>query len=148
MVLKIGDKAPNFKLDGTDNKSHELKDYNKTKLILYFYPRDDTPGCTTQACNYRDNFETLTKKGYVVLGISADSIESHKKFKQKHNLNFELLSDPNKETIKQYKVLKEKSMFGNTFLGIQRTTYLIENGIITKVIEKSSPKNAAEEITK
>ncbi|MFT4282936.1 MAG: peroxiredoxin [Candidatus Woesearchaeota archaeon] len=146
MVLKVNDKAPNFELEGTDDKNHTLKNYKDKKLVLYFYPKDNTPGCTTQACTFSDGYKELEKAGYTVLGVSADSIKSHKKFKEKYNLSFELLSDPEKKTIKDYKALKEKSMFGNTFLGIQRCTYVIEKGIITKVIPKSSPKEAVNEI--
>ena len=146
MVLNKGDKAPGFKLEGSDGKTHSLKDYNDKKLVLYFYPKDNTPGCTTQACSFRDGYDELKEAGYVVLGMSADSIKSHKSFVEKKNLNFVLLSDPDKETIQKYDALKEKSMFGKTFMGIQRCTYVIDRGVIVKVIPKSDPKSAVEEI--
>lgn len=146
MTLKTNTKAPEFKLQGSDDKEHSLSDYKDKKVVLYFYPKDDTPGCTIQACNFRDGIDELKEAGFVVLGVSADSIESHKKFIKKYNLNFVLLSDPEKKVIEKYKVFKEKSMFGKTFLGIQRSTYVIENGIITKAIPKSSPKECVEEI--
>lgn len=144
MVLKKGDEAPSFKLEGSDGKIHKLNDYKK--VVLYFYPKDDTPGCTTQACNFRDGMSELEKEGYAVFGVSADSVDSHKKFSSKYDLNFVLLSDPDKKTIESYDALKQKSMFGKSFLGIQRCTYVIENGVITKVIEKSSPSSATDEI--
>lgn len=144
MVLKKGDKAPSFELEGSDDKVHKLSDYKK--IVLYFYPKDNTPGCTTQACTFRDGMGELKKEGYIIFGLSADSVSSHKKFSNKYNLNFVLLSDPEKKTIENYKALKEKSMFGKSFLGILRCTYVIENGIITKVIENSSPSEAVNEI--
>lgn len=144
MVLKKGDKAPSFELEGSDGNTHKLEDYSK--VVLYFYPKDNTPGCTTQACNFRDGMSELQEAGYTVFGVSADSLSSHEKFKDKYNLNFVLLSDPDKKVIESYDALKQKSMFGKSFLGIQRCTYVIEKGVITKVIEKSDPSNATDEI--
>jgi thioredoxin-dependent peroxiredoxin len=144
MTLKKGDKAPAFELEGSDGKVHKLSNYSK--VILYFYPKDNTPGCTIQACTFRDGMSELKKEGFAIFGVSADSISSHKKFSTKYDLNFVLLSDPEKKTIEDYKALKEKSMFGKSFLGIQRCTYVIEKGIITKIIESSSPSEAVNEI--
>ncbi len=134
-MLKENDKAPDFELKDSMGKKHTLSQYKGKKVILYFYPKDDTPGCTKEACNFRDSFVLF--KNAVIIGISADSTESHKKFAHKYKLPFILLSDPKKEVIKKYGVLKEKSMFGNTFLGIVRSTFIIdEAGKIKKVYGK------------
>jgi len=146
MILKIGNFAPSFNLEGSDGKIHKLDDYKSKKLILYFYPKDDTPGCTIQACKFRDGYDKLKKSGFVVLGVSGDNISSHKKFIEKHKLNFTLLSDPDKKVINLYGAFKEKSMFGKSFLGIRRSTYVIENGVITKIILDSSPEDCVNEI--
>lgn len=140
-------KAPLFALKDQNGAIHKLSDYRGKKLALYFYPKDNTPGCTTQGCNIRDNFSTLVEKGIVVLGVSKDSVESHKKFVEKFGFNFSILSDTEGKVIEAYGVWKEKSMYGKTFLGIRRTTFLIdEKGKIVKIIEKPDVGRHAEEI--
>lgn len=145
--MKEGNKAPEFKLKDQEGKEHKLSDYRGKKVVLYFYPKDDTPGCTKEACNFRDDDSLIRKKNAVVLGVSGDSVEKHKKFEQKYKLNFTLLSDPKKEVIKKYGAMKEKSIFGNTFLGIQRSTFVIdEQGKIIKIFEKVKVDNHSKEI--
>ncbi len=147
MSLEIGKKAPGFSLAGQDGKMHSLADYSGKKVAVYFYPKDDTPGCTAQGCSIRDNFSSLAEKGIIVLGISKDSVESHKKFSDKFGFNFPILSDPEGKTIGAYGAWKEKSMYGKTFLGIARMSVLIdEKGKVVKVIEKASPAKHAQEI--
>ncbi len=139
--------APNFTLNDSEGKAHTLSKYLGKKVVLYFYPRDDTPGCTIEACNFRDDKKSFEKKDVVILGVSADTEESHKKFSKKYDLSFTLLSDPNKEVIKKYGAWGEKSMYGKKYEGILRITYLIdEKGKIMKVFPKVSPKDHAEEI--
>ena len=146
-MLEIGNKAPEFSLKNQEGKTFKLSDYKGKKLALYFYPKDDTPGCTTQACNIKDNYSELKKKGITVLGISKDSIESHKKFSQKFKFDFPILADEDKTVIAKYGVFKKKSMFGNTFMGIKRTTFLIdENGRIKDIITKPKNDEHAQEI--
>lgn len=147
MRPETGKKAPLFSLSDQNGKLHSLADYCGKKLALYFYPKDDTPGCTAQGCSVRDNFAALKEKGIVVLGVSKDSVDSHKKFAEKFKFNFPVLSDEKGETIEKYGVWKEKSMYGRTFLGIARTTFLIdEKGKIVKVIERPDTANHAREI--
>mgnify|MGYP001589979114 CR=1 FL=1 len=147
MSLEIGKKAPGFSLADQDGKMHSLADYSGKKVAVYFYPKDDTPGCTAQGCSIRDNFSSLAEKGIIVLGISKDSVESHKKFSDKFGFNFPILSDPEGKTIGAYGAWKEKSMYGKTFLGIARMSVLIdEKGKVVKVIEKASPAKHAQEI--
>ncbi len=139
--------APNFTLNDSDGKAHTLSTYLGKKVVLYFYPRDDTPGCTTEACNFRDDQKTFAKKNVVVIGVSGDTEISHKKFSEKYDLSFTLLSDPNKEVIKKYGAWGEKSLYGKKYEGILRITYLIdEKGKIIKVFPKVSPKEHAKEI--
>ncbi len=139
-MLEVGTKAPEFTLPDQDGKMHQLKDYRGQKVILYFYPKDNTPGCTKQACGFRDLYPDIREKGAVVLGISKDSVASHKKFQEKYQLPFTLLSDENRDVIEAYDVWKEKKMYGKSFLGIVRTTYLIdEDGIIVKASGKVKP---------
>jgi len=131
--LKAGDKAPTFSLPNQENKIIKLHDFTGKKVILYFYPKDDTPGCTTQACNFRDQISDFSDKNVVILGVSKDGVNSHDKFHKKFSLNFNLLSDESGAVCESYKVFKEKSMFGKTFLGLVRSTFLIdENGLIQK----------------
>lgn len=145
--LKVGDKAPDFNLPGSDGKIYSLNDFRGKKLILYFYPKDMTPGCTTQACNLNENLSRLTKEGYTVVGISPDSVKSHKKFIEKHHLGFLLLSDENKEAVNAYGVWGPKKFMGRTYEGIHRTTFIInEDGIISGIIDKPKVKEHAEEI--
>lgn len=125
-MLKEGTQAPDFRLKDAQGKEHTLSQYKGKKVILYFYPRDDTPGCTKEACDFRDSIERVTKKKAIVLGISADSQESHEKFAKKFGLPFTLLSDPEKKVIQLYEGWGERSMYGRKFMGILRTTYVLD----------------------
>lgn len=146
-MLKINTKAKNFTLLDQDGKSHTLSDYFGNFILIYFYPKDDTPGCTKEACSIGEKFPSFEKLKIKVFGISADSIKSHKKFADKYKLPFTLLSDESKKVLKAYGAIKEKSMFGNTFLGIQRMSYLIdEEGKILKVYKKVNPEKHADEV--
>lgn len=141
-MLEIGTKAPEFSLPDQNGVVHTLSEYAGRKVILYFYPKDSTPGCTKQACGFSELYPQLKEKGAVVLGVSKDSVASHKKFQQKYNLGFTLLSDPELTAIRAYDVWKEKKNYGKVSMGVVRTTYLIdEEGIIIKAFEKV---NAAE----
>lgn len=136
-MLEIGTKAPAFSLLDQNGERHSLEDYKGKKVILYFYPKDNTAGCTKQACGFAERFPQIQEKGATVLGISKDSVKSHKNFETKYELPFTLLSDPDLEAIKAYDVWKEKKNYGRTYMGIVRTTYLIdENGIIIKALDK------------
>lgn len=126
-MLKVGDKAPDFTLPSVNGHLVSLKDFRGKKVVLYFYPEDDTPGCTREACSFQDNFSTIKKRGAVVLGVSADSVDSHKKFAKKYDLTFPLLSDESKEVLKAYGVWKRKTLFGIKFRGIVRTTFVIDD---------------------
>ncbi len=142
-------KAPEFNLSDENGTYHKLSDYRGKWVVVYFYPKDDTPGCTKEACNFRDSLQELNNLGVVILGISKDSVASHKKFSEKYNLNFPLLSDESKETIKAYHTWGEKKFMGKTFEGILRKTYLINpRGNIEKIYEKVNPLVHAEEILK
>jgi peroxiredoxin Q/BCP len=146
-MLKPGDKAPDFRLPDDEDGILTLEDLKGKKIILYFYPKDDTSGCTAEACSFRDNIKTIKKKNAVVIGISKDSVSSHKKFKEKYGLNFPLLSDEGMSMLKKYGVWKEKSMYGKKYMGIERTTFLIdENGIITDIFNKVKVKGHTEEL--
>ena len=136
-MLKIGTKAPAFMLPDQNGKIHNLEDYKGKKVILYFYPKDHTPGCTKQACGFSERYPQFTEKGAVVIGISKDSVASHKKFEEKYGLAFPLLSDPERKVIQAYDVWKEKKNYGKVSMGVVRTTYLIdEEGIIVKANDK------------
>ncbi|MBR2791325.1 MAG: thioredoxin-dependent thiol peroxidase [Erysipelotrichaceae bacterium] len=136
-MLNIGDKAPLFSLPDQNGKVHNLEDYRGQKVVLYFYPKDNTSGCTKQACNFAELYPQFTEKGAVVLGVSKDSVASHKKFEEKYGLPFTLLSDEGLEVLQAYDVWKEKSMYGRKYFGVVRSTYLIdENGIIVRALEK------------
>ena len=146
-ILKVGDTAPAFVGMDQNGKHVSLKDFNGHKLILYFYPKDDTPGCTAEACNLRDNYQGLLKKGYKILGVSADDEKSHKKFIEKYVLPFPLLADKDKIIIGAYGVWGEKNMYGKISRGILRTTFVIsEKGIIEKIFTKVDTKNHTEQI--
>lgn len=146
-MLKLKSKAPDFTLLDQDGKEQALSDYLGQFVLIYFYPKDDTPGCTKEACMLRDDFPDFQKLNAKVLGISADSVKSHKKFAEKYNLPFTLLSDDKKEVLKKYGVMSEKSMFGKTFLGIKRMSYLIDkNGEVIKVYENVKPISHAKEV--
>ena len=136
MKLKIGDKAPFFHGKDQDGIEIIFGDLSERKIVLYFYPKDDTPGCTAQACNLRDNYERLVKAGYTIFGISGDDEASHKKFKAKYKLPFTLIADPDKSINKLFGVWVEKNMYGRIYLGTARTTFIIDKGIITDIITK------------
>lgn len=147
--LSVGQPAPNFEAKDQKGELIRLKDFEGKKIILYFYPKDDTPGCTKQACNLRDNYETLLNKGYVVLGVSADDEASHKKFADKYNLPFPLLADPEKQIILAYGVWKEKNMYGKKSWGIARTTFVIDEQLnIAEIIKKVDTEGHTEQILK
>ncbi len=136
-MLQIGTLAPDFTLPDQEGTSHTLSSYRGKKVILYFYPKDNTPGCTKQACAYSENAPAFAEKGAVILGISKDSLASHKKFSEKFGLQFPILSDPERSVIESYDVWKEKKLYGKVSMGVVRTTYLIdENGIIQKANDK------------
>ncbi len=148
-MLEKGTKAPAFTLKDQDGNKVSLKDFLGKKTAIYFYPKDMTPTCTQQACNIRDNFDLLKKKGVEIIGVSADSQELHTKFREKHQLPFTLLSDESKEMLIKYGVWGEKSMYGRKYMGIFRTTYMIdEKGKIFDIITKVQAKNHAEQILK
>ena len=141
-MLSVGTKAPDFTLPDQNGEMRSLADYKGQKVILYFYPKDMTSGCSKQACAFGELYPQFREKGAVVLGISKDSVESHKKFEEKYGLPFILLSDTEKTVIQAYDVLKEKMNFGKPTLGIVRTTYLIdEDGMIVKAFDKVKPSN-------
>lgn len=147
MALQVGEKAPSFEAKDQDGNIVKLSDFQGKKVVLYFYPKDDTPGCTAQACSLRDNYDALLAKGYAVLGVSADDEKSHKKFANKYSLPFPLLADPEHNIIEAYHVWAEKSMYGKTYMGIVRTTFIIdENGVIQEIISKIDTKNHAEQV--
>ncbi len=146
-TLREGDKAPDFKGVGQDGKPVSLADFKGKKVVLYFYPKDDTPGCTAQACNLRDHYRALKKKGFEVIGVSIDSIKSHKKFETKYKLPFTLIADEDKKIVEEYGVFGEKKFMGRTYMGTHRTTFLInEKGVIDKIITKPDTKHHTEEI--
>ena len=136
-MLEVGTKAPNFTLPDQNGETHSLEDYRGKKVILYFYPKDNTAGCTKQACGFAERYPQIQEKGAVVLGISKDSVKSHKNFETKYSLPFTILSDPDHEVIELYDVWKEKKNYGRTYMGIVRTTYLIEEeGTIIQAMDK------------
>ena len=136
-MLETGTKAPEFTLPDQNGEMRSLSDYKGRKVILYFYPRDNTPGCTKQACGFGELYPQFQEKGAVVIGVSKDSVASHKKFEEKYGLPFTLLSDTEKEVIQAYDVWKEKKLYGKASMGVVRTTYLIdEDGVIIKSFEK------------
>lgn len=136
-MLDIGTKAPAFSLPDQDGKIHRLEDYKGKKVVLYFYPKDNTPGCSKQACSFGDLYPQFLEKGAVVIGVSKDSVASHKKFEEKYGLPFTLLSDTELESIKKYDVWQEKNNYGKISMGVVRTTYLIdEDGMIIKAFGK------------
>jgi peroxiredoxin Q/BCP len=147
--LKEGMKAPDFKGNDQNGKEVKISDFAGKKLVLYFYPKDNTPGCTAEACNLRDNYTELLEKGFAVVGISADNEKSHKGFAEKYSLPFPLIADTSKKILDDYGVWKEKSLYGRTFMGIARTTFIIdEQGIIEKIISKVETAGHTEQIFK
>ena len=149
MTLKVGAKAPDFSVKDQDGKLVKLSDYKGKKLVLYFYPRDQTPGCTSEACNLRDNHNILQKHGYEVLGVSTDTEKSHQNFITKQNLPFRLLADVDKKLHTSYRTWVKKFMYGRTYMGTARVTFIInEKGILEEIIGKVDTKNHAEQILK
>ena len=148
-MLKELTTAPAFELIGDDSKLHSLNEFKGKWLMLYFYPKDNTPGCTLEACGLRDNWDEFVEQDMNVIGISADSVESHQKFKEKYKLPFLLLSDQEKESLKAYEAWGEKSMFGKKYFDIKRISYIIDpSGKIAKAYEKVSPTNHANTLLK
>lgn len=147
MQLKIGDKAPEFEVNDQSGNPVKLSDYKGKKVVLYFYPKDQTPGCTTQACNLRDNYQALQKAGYEILGISSDNEKSHQRFIEKQSLPFTLLADTEKKVHDLYGTWVEKKMYGRTYMGTARTTFIIDEvGIISDIIDKVKTKEHTAQI--
>ena len=147
MSLKIGDKAPDFTVNDQDGNPVSLSDYKGKKVVLYFYPRDNTPGCTAEACNLRDNYSDLQSAGYEILGVSTDNEKSHQKFIEKQQLPFKLLADTEKNIHEKYGTWVEKSMYGRKYMGTARVTYLIDgDGNIENIIEKVKTKDHTAQI--
>jgi peroxiredoxin Q/BCP len=143
----IGRNAPEFQLSGDDNSLHSLKMYKGKTVVLYFYPKDDTSGCTTEACEFRDRWKAVQRAGVVVLGVSPDAVESHARFKAKYRLPFPLLADTDHAVAEAYGVWGEKSMYGRKYFGIRRTTFIINGaGKVARVFEKVKPKGHATEV--
>lgn len=147
MSLTVGSKAPGFTGVDQNGNTISLKDFTGKKIVLYFYPKDDTPGCTAQACNLRDNHTSLIEKGFVVIGVSVDSVKKHKKFEEKYALPFSLIADEDKTIVESYGVWGEKKFMGKTYMGTTRSTFLIdEKGKIKAIIAKPDTKNHAAEV--
>lgn len=145
--LTEGKKAPGFALSDSQNKTVKLSHFRGKKVVLYFYPKDDTSGCTTEACEFTEALNLFVKKGAVVIGVSNDDVKSHQKFIEKYKLKINLLSDADKKVVKRYDVYKEKSMYGKKYMGIVRTTFLIdEKGVISKIWPKVTPLGHAKEV--
>ena len=145
--LKEGDKAPAFTAKDQDGNTVSLSDYKGKNVILYFYPQDDTPTCTKEACNYRDNYQSLLSKGFAVIGVSFDTEKSHKKFIKKYSLPFPLIADTDKKIIEDYGVWGEKTTFGRTYMGTFRTTFVIDkNGVISHIIRKVESGKASQQV--
>jgi len=135
--LKVGQKAPEFTVVNDEGQKVKLSEFKGKKVVLYFYPKDDTPGCTTEACAFRDGIDEIKSHGAVVIGVSTDSVESHKKFKDKFDLNFPLLADADKKIVQAYGTWKEKSMYSKKYMGIERTTFIIDGqGKISHIFPK------------
>jgi peroxiredoxin Q/BCP len=148
-MIEVGKKAPSFSLFDSYGVKISLNDFKGRKVILYFYPKDNTPGCTKEACDFRDFFQNFNKFKAVIIGISPDSVESHKKFIDKYNLPFFLLSDSKKEVVNKYKVWKEKKFLGKTYMGVERSTFVIdENGKFLKIFRNVKAAGHVEEVLK
>ncbi|WP_181308435.1 thioredoxin-dependent thiol peroxidase [Rufibacter sp. XAAS-G3-1] len=148
-MLQIGDAAPDFEVKDQNGNPVRMSDFKGKKVVLYFYPKDDTPGCTAQACNLRDNYDALLAKGYVVLGVSVDNEKSHQKFIQKFDLPFPLLADTEHEIVEKYGVWQEKSMYGRKYMGTMRYTFVIdEEGKMEDIITKVDTKNHTAQLLK
>lgn len=146
-TLKPGDRAPDFSLPDETGMIVSLKDFRGKKIVLYFYPKDDTPGCTAEACAFRDNLPRVKRSGALVLGISADGTESHGKFRRKYGLNFPLLSDTERKVVRAYGVWQKKSFLGKSYMGIVRSTFVIdEKGIISSVFPKVKVKGHVDQV--
>jgi peroxiredoxin Q/BCP len=146
-TLKEGDKAPDFTAKDQNGKTVSLTDYKGKNVILYFYPKDDTPGCTAESCDFRDNYQSLLSKGFEVIGVSTDDEKSHKKFETKYNLPFTLIADNEKQIVEAYGVWVEKNMYGKQYMGTARTTFIIDgNGVISHVIGKVDTKNSSQQV--
>lgn len=144
---EAGQIAPEFTAQSQDGDQISLTDYRGRKVVLYFYPKDDTPGCTKQACNLRDEYSTLLEKGLAVIGVSADDVESHSKFADKYELPFPLLADPEHEILEKYGVWRQRNLYGRLSMGIQRTTFLIdEEGVIKDIIKRPNVDDHASEV--
>ncbi|MGE8426886.1 MAG: thioredoxin-dependent thiol peroxidase [Sphingobacterium sp.] len=147
VTLEIGQKAPDFSAKNQHGETVHLSDFKGKKVILYFYPKDNTPGCTTEACNFRDNYQSLKKDGFEIIGVSIDGEASHQKFISKHELPFQLLVDEDKSLVEAYGVWVEKNMYGKKYMGTARTTFVIDaDGIIQHIIKKVDNKNASQQI--
>ncbi|MGQ1888817.1 thioredoxin-dependent thiol peroxidase [Thermophagus sp. OGC60D27] len=145
--LEVGQKAPAFSGKNQDGKVISLDDFKGQKVVLYFYPKDNTPGCTAEACNLNDNLDQFAEKGFKIIGVSPDSEASHQKFRDKYGLKFDLIADTEKEILEKYGVWAEKKMYGRTYMGVVRTTFVIdEDGLILKIFEKVKTKEHAEQI--
>lgn len=145
--LKVGDLAPDFVLNDENGRKHSLSAYRGQPVVLYFYPKDDTPGCTTEACNFRDDYSAYEDSDVTILGVSVDDEKSHLNFKEKYSLPFTLLADINKEVVNQYGVWGKKSMYGKEYDGIHRTTFLIDaDGKIAQIFEKVKPSTHSDEV--
>ena len=145
--LKEGEKAPDFTAKDQNGKTVSLSDFKGKTVILYFYPKDDTPGCTAEACDFRDNYQSLQGKGYQVIGVSTDDEKSHKKFETKYSLPFPLIADADKQIVEAYGVWVEKSMYGKTYMGTARTTFIIDgDSIIKKIIDKVDTKHSSQQV--
>src|SRR5215467_9016555 len=145
-MLKEGDTAPEFKVLTDAGEEFNLGDHKKEKIVLYFYPRADTPGCTVESCSFRDSVKKFTKKGVTVIGVSPDTTKAQAKFKEKFDLNFTLLADDSKEIAEKYGVMKEKNMYGKKVMGVARTTFIIENGKIVKIFNNVKAEGHAEQV--
>jgi peroxiredoxin Q/BCP len=146
-TLKEGDKAPEFTAQDQDGATISLADYKGKNVILYFYPKDDTPGCTAEACSFRDNYQSMLSNGFEVIGVSTDDEKSHKKFVNKYSLPFTLIADTDKRIVEAYGVWVEKNMYGKKYMGTARTTFIIDaDGNIKKIIEKVDTKNSSQQV--
>ncbi|WP_372934521.1 thioredoxin-dependent thiol peroxidase [Mariniphaga sediminis] len=147
--LKVGSKAPDFSGVNQEGEKVGLSDFSGKKLVLYFYPKDNTPGCTAESCNLNENYDVWLEKGFEVLGVSPDSVKSHQKFRDKYGLKFDLIADTDKNIAQAYGVWAEKSMFGKKYMGILRTTFVVdESGIIREIFDKVKTKDHTDQIFK
>ncbi|TSD67826.1 thioredoxin-dependent thiol peroxidase [Inquilinus sp. KBS0705] len=146
-TLKAGEKAPNFTANNQNGEAVSLADFKGKNIILYFYPKDNTPGCTAESCDFRDNYQSLLSKGFEVIGVSVDDEKSHKKFETKYQLPFTLIADTDHKIVEAYGVWVEKSMYGKQYMGTARTTFIINgDGIINKVIDKVDTKASSQQV--